>query len=92
MNLDINKEALVGTKAAQSFFLGLSQVSGYAFFGLLNPELWSYGIALGLGASLGNYFGKRILSKMSNATFRKWVIALMVVSGVFLLLKTLLGQ
>lgn len=89
MNVGIDKEELVATKAAQSFFLGLSQVSGYTFFGLLNKELWIYGIALGLGASLGNYFGKRILKKMSKLSFRRWVITIMVISGFVLLIKAL---
>ncbi|MEZ4873875.1 MAG: sulfite exporter TauE/SafE family protein [Flavobacteriaceae bacterium] len=87
MNAGIDKEELVATKAAQSFFLGISQVGGYAFFGLLSKELWIYGIALGLGASLGNYFGKKILKKMSKRSFRKWVISLMVMSGFVLLIK-----
>ena len=87
MNVGIDKEELVATKAAQSFFLGLSQVSGYTFFGLLSKELWIYGIALGLGASLGNYFGKRILLKMSKLSFRRWVIAIMVLSGFVILIK-----
>lgn len=87
MNVGIDKEELVATKAAQSFFLGLSQVSGYTFFGLLSKELWIYGIALGLGASLGNYFGKRILKKMSKLSFRRWVIAIMVLSGFVILIK-----
>ncbi len=89
MNVGIDKEELVATKAAQSFFLGLSQVSGYTFFGLLSKELWIYGIALGLGASLGNYFGKRILKKMSKLSFRRWVITIMVISGFVLLIKAL---
>ncbi|MBW2938165.1 sulfite exporter TauE/SafE family protein [Aureisphaera sp. CAU 1614] len=87
MNVGIDKEELVATKAAQSFFLGLSQVSGYTFFGLLSKELWIYGIVLGLGASLGNYFGKRILKKMSKLSFRRWVIAIMVLSGFVILIK-----
>lgn len=87
MNVGIDKEELVATKAAQSFFLGLSQVSGYTFFGLLSKELWIYGIALGLGASLGNYFGKRILKKMSKLSFRRWVIVIMVLSGFVILIK-----
>lgn len=89
MNAGIDKEELIATKAAQSFFLGLSQISGYAFFGLLNSELWWYGIALGLGASLGNYFGKKILLKMSKQSFRKWVIAAMVISGIVILMRTI---
>ncbi|MEZ4817998.1 MAG: sulfite exporter TauE/SafE family protein [Flavobacteriaceae bacterium] len=89
MNIDIDKEELVATKAAQSFFLGISQVSGYTFFGLLSKELWMYGIALGLGASLGNYFGKRILKKMSKRSFKRWVISMMVVSGLVMLIKAI---
>jgi len=87
MNVGIDKEELVATKAAQSFFLGLSQISGYTFFGLLSKELWVYGIALGLGASLGNYFGKLLLKRMSKLSFRRWVIAIMVISGVVLIIK-----
>ena len=89
MNIGIDKEELVATKAAQSFFLGLSQISGYTFFGLLNQELWVYGIALGLGASLGNYFGKLLLKRMSKLSFRRWVIAIMVLSGLVLLAKAI---
>lgn len=87
LNIGIDKGALVGTKGAQSFFLGLTQIGGYTYFGLLTPELWWYGAALGLGASLGNYFGKRILNKMSSTTFRKWVILVMVISGILLIVK-----
>jgi uncharacterized membrane protein YfcA len=89
LNAGIEKESLVGTKGAQSFFLGIAQVGSYTAFGLLTGELWIYGIALGLGASLGNYFGKLLLGRMSKLTFRKWVIAIMVISGIVLLLKAL---
>lgn len=89
INAGIDKEALVGTKAAQSFFLGLAQVSGYVFFGLLNPTLWTYGIALGLGAIVGNLIGKWLLVRMSKLAFRRWLIAIMVISGVVLIVKAL---
>ena len=89
LNAGITKEELVGTKAAQSLFLGLAQVGSYSFFGLLNKELWIYGIALGLGATLGNLIGKRILSQMSKLSFRRWVIVIMVVSGIVLIIKAL---
>lgn len=89
LNAGIDKEALVGTKAAQSFFFGISQISGYTFFGLLNKELVMLGIALGLGATLGNYIGKRLLKRMSSASFRKWVLAVMVISGMLLIIKAI---
>jgi uncharacterized membrane protein YfcA len=89
LNSGITKESLVGTKAANSFFLGISQISSYTFFGLLTTELWIYGITLGIGATFGNLIGKKLLAKMSSLLFRKLVIIIMVVSGILLLIKAL---
>ncbi|MAP54997.1 sulfite exporter TauE/SafE family protein [Altibacter sp.] len=89
LNAGIEKEELVGTKAAQAFFLGLAQIGSYTYFGLLSKELWIYGIALGLGATLGNLFGKILLKRMSKLAFRKWVITIMVISGLVLLVQAL---
>lgn len=86
LNAGIDKESLVGTKAAQSFFLGIAQIGSYAFFGLLTDELWVYGIAMGLGAIVGNLIGKWLLQRMSKLAFRKWVIAIMVISGIVLII------
>ena len=90
INIGIDKEELIGTKAAQSFFLGLAQVSGYVFFGLLTPLLWAYGIALGLGAILGNFVGKWLLKRMSKLAFRKWLISIMVISGLALVVRAII--
>ena len=89
LNSGITKEALVGTKAANSFFLGIAQVSSYTFFGLLTTELWIYGISLGIGATFGNLIGKQLLANMSSMLFRKLVIIIMVFSGVLLLIKAI---
>ncbi len=89
LNAGIIKESLVGTKAANSFFLGIAQVSSYTIFGLLSAELWIYGITIGIGATIGNLIGKRLLSKMSDHTFRKLVIIIMVLSGVLLFMKAI---
>lgn len=85
LNLGLDKEDLIATKTANSFLMGLSQIGSYAFFGLLHNELWVYGLALGLGATIGNIIGKKFLSNMKSSTFRKLVIALMVISGVLLI-------
>lgn len=89
LNAGITKEELVGTKAANSFFLGIAQISSYTFFGLLTAELWIYGIALGIGATFGNLIGKQLLTKMSSLLFRKLVIIIMVISGILLLIKAI---
>lgn len=85
MNLGLDKEELIATKTANSFLMGVSQIGSYAFFGLLHKELWIYGIALGIGATIGNIVGKKFLTNMKSETFRKWLIALMVVSGFLLI-------
>ena len=89
LNAGITKEELVGTKAANSFFLGIAQISSYTFFGLLTTELWIYGITLGIGATFGNLIGKRLLAKMTSQMFRKLVIIIMVISGILLLIKAI---
>ncbi|MAN60178.1 MAG: hypothetical protein CMC08_10120 [Flavobacteriaceae bacterium] len=87
LNAGIEKEELVGTKSAQSFFLGIAQIGSYVFFGLLTDELWVYGIALGIGAIVGNLIGKWLLQRMSKLVFRKWVISVMVLSGIVLIVR-----
>lgn len=87
LNSGIDKEALLGTKAAQSFFLGIAQIGSYTFFGLLTAEIWWLGGAMGLGAIVGNLIGKVLLKRMSKITFRRWLITIMVLSGLVLFIK-----
>lgn len=85
LNLGLDKEDLIATKTANSFFMGLSQIGSYTFFGLLTEELWIYGIGLGIGATIGNILGKRFLSRMKSLTFRRLLIIMMVISGLLLI-------
>jgi uncharacterized protein len=87
LNVGIDKEELIGTKSAQSFFLGIAQIGSYTYFGLMTKELWILGITLGLGAIIGNLIGKWLLNRMSKLAFRRWLIAIMVISGVVLIVK-----
>lgn len=89
LNAGISKEKLIATKAVNSFFLGLSQISSYIFFGLITKQLFLYGLALGLGAIVGNIMGKRFLERMKDETFRKILIVFMVFSGFLLIIKQL---
>jgi uncharacterized membrane protein YfcA len=89
LNLRLDKEDLIATKTANSFLMGLSQIGSYTFFGLLHDELWVYGLALGIGATLGNIIGKKFLSGMKSVTFRKFVISLMAISGIILIYSQL---
>lgn len=87
LNMGLIKEKMIATKTANSFIAGLAQLSSYAFLGVLEGQLWLWGIVIGLGATIGNIIGKKLLQNMSDDLFRKLVIFLMVVSGVVLIVK-----
>jgi len=55
----------------------------------MTQELWILGIAMGLGAIVGNLIGKWLLKRMSKLAFRRWLIAIMVISGVVLIVKAI---
>ncbi len=67
--------------------MGIAQISGYAYFGVLTTETMAYGLALGGGAIIGSVIGKKTLQKISTTAFLRWVIILMVISGVILIYK-----
>ena len=89
LNIGIDKEALIATKTANSFFMGIAQIGSYTYFGLLQGEYWIYGIALGIGATLGNILGKYLLSGMSSLLFRRMLIGLMVISGILMIFQAM---
>jgi len=89
INYGLLKEKMIGTKTANSFFADIVKIGGYSAFGALQGELWFYGFALGLGVTIGNVIGKKLLAGMKDETFLKWVIALMVLSGVVMIIAQL---
>ncbi len=90
MNTGLQKEDLIATKTANSFFVGLAQIGSYAFFEVLSAQLWIYGLALGIGAIVGNVIGKRFLAGISVQQFRVLLILLMVVSGLIMIGQNIL--
>lgn len=89
MNAGLEKETLIATKTANSFFVGIIQISGYTFFGALTAKLWLYAFVLGLGAIIGNVIGKRFLAGMSISQFRVMLLILMVISGLIMIIRNI---
>ena len=89
LNLGLSKEALIATKTANSFLMGLAQLGSYTYFGLMSTVEWHQALALGFGISAGNYLGKKVLRKVSDLSFRKWAIAFMVISGLMLIAQAI---
>ncbi|MDQ4076650.1 MAG: sulfite exporter TauE/SafE family protein [Chloroflexota bacterium] len=91
LNSGLVKGEMIGTKTANSFFVGLVKIGSYTFFGALHGKLWLYGIVIGIAASVASYLGKQILGEIKEITFRRAVILIMVVSGVVMLYRQLSG-
>lgn len=87
LNYGVVKEELVATKAANSFLIAIVQLSTYASFGKLTGDLWIYGLMIGLGASVGNVVGKKLLQRLTVKSFRLAVIIVMVASGVVMIMR-----
>lgn len=90
LNYGLEKEKMIATKTINSFLIGLVQISSYTVLGSLKGNLWLYGIIIGLGASVGNWLGKKFLKKISSNVFRKLVIAVMVLSGIIMIVRQLI--
>ncbi len=89
LNYNMTKEELIATKTASSFFTGIVQITSYSFFGLMNKELWIWGLILGIGIGLGNWIGKVLLKKISEKSFRQLALLFMVLSGILLIYQSL---
>ena len=89
LNLKLSKETMIGTKTANSFFMGLFKLIGYSSWGLFTNEMIFFGICLGIGATIGNIIGKRIVVQISEKVFLRFVLVIMVVSGIVLIIESL---
>jgi uncharacterized membrane protein YfcA len=87
LNCGVDKEALIGTKTVNSFALDIVQIGLYMSLGILSGWLWAYGIAIGLGAIVGNVIGKKLLASVSSDTFRRFVVIVMALSGVAMIVQ-----
>lgn len=88
LNYNLTKEELIATKTASSFFTGIVQIGSYSFFGLMDNNMWIWGLVLGLGIALGNWIGKVLLKKISEKSFRQFAVLFMVISGILLIYQS----
>lgn len=91
LNAGIDKEEMVGTKTANSFLMGVVQIGSYSVFGAMSIQIWIYALALGIGGTIGNIIGKKLLKNMKSKSFRKWVIAVLLISGISMIWEVIVG-
>jgi len=87
----IVKEAMVGTKAASTLVMQIGKILAFASLGLLGGDILVAGIAVGLGTLVGNVVGATLLRRMPVARFKDAVNALVLVAGVWMIVKTLVA-
>jgi uncharacterized membrane protein YfcA len=85
LNYKMPKESIIATKAVNAFVMHLFKMIGYAGFSVVTMEHIGFGLAIGVGAILGTWLGKRYLKKISESRFRKIVVAIMVISGLHMI-------
>ena len=84
-SFNLEKNLFVGTSAAIDFGVDISRTVIYLDHQYLERSMWIYIPALFFASFIGSYLGKILLSKISQATFRKILLALVFVMGVFLI-------
>lgn len=81
LNANSSKEAIVATKAINSFVMQLSKLLMYGALGVMTAKVNSFGLALGAGAIIGTYLGKKHLLSVNHQRFVLYTLILMQVAG-----------
>ena len=84
-SFNLEKNLFVGTSAAIDFGVDLSRTVIYLDHQYLERSMWIYIPVLILASFLGSYLGKMLLAKISQTAFRKILLILVFVMGVFLI-------
>ncbi len=87
LNYGTEKEALVATKAVNSLVMQLAKLTVYASMGVITQQVSSFGLALGLGAIVGTFLGKKHLLNIDAQRFKVYTLVIMQIAGFSLLVK-----
>lgn len=89
-SFNLEKNLFVGTSAAIDFGVDLSRTVIYIGNQYLIRDYWIYIPMLIIASFVGSYLGKVIINKISQESFRKVVLSLILLMGVALLIGQLL--
>jgi len=84
----IVKQEMIATKAASTLVMQGFKIAAFASLGLLE-SVWLAGGVVGAGALLGNWAGKKCLARVSTESFRHAVYAVVGLSGMALLVRSM---
>lgn len=83
-SFNLEKSFLVGTSAAIDFGVDIVRTVIYLENNYLEKSMWILVPILILTSFVGSYLGKVLLTKISQETFRKVLLALVFLMGLFL--------
>lgn len=92
LNYGLEKEKLVATKAINSMAMQLTKLISYTGFGAMTLEIGGYGLAIGIGGSIGAWFASHHLKQINPGRFRIYTLILMPICGVLLLGEVFLNS
>ncbi|HEU5289162.1 MAG TPA: sulfite exporter TauE/SafE family protein [Cyclobacteriaceae bacterium] len=84
-SFNMEKTFLVGTSAAIDFGVDIVRTIVYLENNYLEKSMWILVPTLIFASFLGSYLGKILLAKISQETFRKVLLALVLIMGLFLI-------
>ena len=85
LNYGVVKERMIGTKSVNSFFMQFTKIATYYKLGALDGRLLMYGLLIGVCAMTASWTGKHLLGRMNAKHFRMVVVAVMAVTGAWML-------
>ena len=85
LNYGLVKEKMIATKSAHVLVVHVAKILTYASFGALTKSYIGYGLVIGIAAIPANWLGQKVLKRMSDEQFRRFVIALVTISGLLIL-------
>lgn len=89
---NLEKRAFIATSAIIDFFVDLSRTIVYFFNGFITKEILIYIPFLVVISIVGTYIGKLLLKKISQDTFKKMSLILILLIGIVTLIGVLVKQ
>ena len=91
ISINLDKEFFIRTTATMYFFASIPLYSSMLYHGLGNYYDLIMSLVLVVPAIIGQFFGSKVRTKLSNEIFQKLVLIILIIIGFTLLIKNLIS-
>ncbi len=91
ISINLDKEFFIRTTATMYFFASIPLYSSMVYHGLGNYYDLIMSLILVTPAIVGQFFGSKVRTKLSNEIFQKLVLIILIIIGFTLLIKNLIS-